>query len=129
MTSTLIYDGMCGICADSVRWVQAHLRPGEDVSYVPYQEIDDLDVLGLTHDDVASAAWWIDPDGAAHGGHAAVTRALQHCNGPWPTLGRTLRIWPVSAAAAGVYRWVAENRHRLSRRGRACPTPVDSDRG
>ena len=125
MAHTLIYDGTCGICADSVRWVDAHLRGGEDVVYVPYQEIDDLGALGLTEHDVASAAWWVDPDGALHGGHEAAAAALAHCRGAWPALGRTMKVWPVSLGARAVYAWVAGNRQRFSRHGQVCATPPE----
>ena len=124
MTSTLIYDGDCGICLDSVLWARAHLRPGEDVTFVANQEIHDLDAYGLTRDDVASAAWWVDADGTTYGGHEAAAKTLERCNGPWPTVGRSLGVWPLRPGARALYRWVADNRHRLSRKGRpVCPTP------
>ena len=114
MTGTLVYDGDCGICNDSVRWVRAHLAAGEDVA------------VGLTRDDVDAAAWWIDSEGATHGGHEAVAKALEHCNGVWPAVGRFLAVWPASAGARLLYQWVADNRHRLSRRGQTCPAPPPS---
>jgi predicted DCC family thiol-disulfide oxidoreductase YuxK len=117
---TLIYDGDCGICKGSAAWVRHHLRPGLDVSVVKSQRIDDLGAYGLTADDVAAAAWWIDRDGRRHGGHRAVARSLQHCRGAWPVLGRLLTLWPISGAAAALYRWVSANRSRLSRSDQAC---------
>jgi predicted DCC family thiol-disulfide oxidoreductase YuxK len=128
VSHTLIYDGECGICNDSVNWTRTHLRPNADVTFVPYQQIKDLDALGLTEDDVSSAAWWIeDGDGRARGGYQAAARALQHCRGAWPAVGRMLTVWPFSLGARGVYRLVADNRGRLSRatrRGQPCPTRV-----
>ena len=124
MTNTLIYDGECGICMDSVHWARAHLRPGEDVAFVANQDIADLDVYGLTGDDVKAAAWWIDADGTAYGGHEAAAKTLERCTGPWPAVGRSLTVWPLRLGARAVYRWVADNRHRLRRPGRkVCPTP------
>ena len=125
MTGTLIYDGNCGICQDSVRWARAHLRPGEDVTFVANQEIADLDAYGLTRQDVDAAAWWVDPDGTAFGGHEAAAKTLEHCNGAWPAVGRSLTVWPLRFGARAAYRWIADNRHRFRRHGNVCPTPQD----
>jgi predicted DCC family thiol-disulfide oxidoreductase YuxK len=123
---TLIYDGDCGICNESVRWARAHLRPGEHVRFVASQEISDLSSYGLTGDDVAAAAWWVDPHGSVHGGHRAAAKTLERCNGIWPLVGRALVAWPLSIASAALYRWVADNRHRISRGGRTCPAPGEA---
>jgi predicted DCC family thiol-disulfide oxidoreductase YuxK len=123
MDGTLIYDGDCGICNESVDWARAHLRPHEDVLFVASQDMSDLSSFGLTSDDVATAAWWVDPDGGVHGGHRAAAKTLERCTGVWPVVGHALVVWPLSIGSAALYSWVADNRHRFSRRGRACPVP------
>lgn len=119
MGAVLIYDGDCGICTDSAKWTRKHLRDRDAVTITPFQNVD-LGAYGLTLDDVTSAAWWIDPDGTCHRGHLAVARAFEHCGLRWRVLGRVLRTWPVSVGAAALYRWIAENRQRLSRRDAVC---------
>ena len=121
MAGTLIYDGGCRICRASVTWVQDHLRPGADVTFLANQDIDVSD-YGLTRADVDGAAWWVDPDGTTHRGHAAVAKALLECNGAWPALGFVLPIWPLSVAASALYEWVADNRSKLGDTRRPQPS-------
>ena len=124
MKAVLIYDGDCGICTDSAKWTRKHLRDRESVRITPFQA-EDLDAYGLTLDDVTSAAWWIDPDGRKWRGHLAAARAFGHCSTRWRILGRVLRTWPITLAAAALYRWVAQNRQKLSKGDAACE-PVRS---
>ena len=124
MKAVLIYDGDCGICTDSAKWTRKHVVDRDSVRITPFQELD-LVAFGLTLDDVANAAWWIDPDGRKWRGHLAAARAFEHCSRRWRILGRVLRTWPVSVGAAALYRWIADNRQRLSRGEVACE-PVRS---
>lgn len=114
----LVYDGDCGFCTVCARWIEARLPGGTPV--VPWQSIADLAALGLTEDDVRRAAYWIDADGAAYGGHLAVARALVAAGGGWRVVGRIVASRPVAPLAAVVYRVVAANRHRLPGSTDAC---------
>jgi predicted DCC family thiol-disulfide oxidoreductase YuxK len=107
----LIYDGDCGFCTESARWLEARLPLGYPV--VAWQELPSLETLGLTEHDVQTAAWWIDVSGRPHRGHRAIARALVACKGAWSIAGWLLLIPPVSWLAAGVYALVARYRHRL----------------
>jgi predicted DCC family thiol-disulfide oxidoreductase YuxK len=113
----LIYDGDCGICNQSADWARAHLPVGSEI--VPWQSIDDLAALGLTVDDVQTAAYWVDDDGTLHRGEAAIALALQEAGGGWRIVGKALGSRLVRPVARRAYYWVAANRHRLSRQG-AC---------
>ena len=129
MTSVLIYDGDCGICTDSAKWTKKHVRDRSVVEITPFQALD-LDAFGLTLEDVTNAAWWIDSDGTRHRGHLAVARVLDHCSLRWRLLAKVLRMWPLSVGAAALYRWIAENRQRLSKGDVACePVRSPSRRG
>ena len=121
-TAVLIYDGDCGICTDSAKWTRKHLRRRHSVRITPFQEID-YGAYGLTLDDVSTAAWWIDADGRQHRGHLAMARALEHCSTRWWLLAKVIKTWPISIAVAALYRWVADNRGRLSRGDSACAAP------
>ena len=113
----LLYDGACGFCSRSVRWVQTGRRP---VEVAPYQRVD-LDAYGLTTYQLDAQAYWVG-DGSPVGGAAAVGMALRAAGGGRAVLGRVLLVWPFSAVARVVYRIVARNRHRLSRSG-SCALP------
>ncbi len=114
----LIYDGDCGFCTVSARWIETRLGPGYPV--VPWQSLRSLDPFKLTEADVTEAAWWIDVRGDAHGGARAIARSLLACHRPWPVVGRLLLLPPASWLAPVVYRWIARNRHRLPGATDAC---------
>lgn len=110
MPPTLVYDGDCGFCTSSARWIERRLDP--DVRVEMWQALD-LDVLGLATDDVTTAAYFVDPDGSLHRGHAGIGRALQHMALPYRVIGWVMQRPPISWIAAPIYRLVATYRHRL----------------
>src|SRR5262245_18146661 len=120
MTGLLIYDGDCAFCSTSVRWIMSHWDGHEEA--VPWQRIsaERLSELGLTHDDVRRAVWWVDPSRPPSRGHVAVAHALKDADG-WPAMvGRVLLVPPFRWLAAGVYPLVARWRHRLPGGTPAC---------
>ncbi len=110
----LIYDGDCGFCTATARWVQRRLPDGSHV--VASQEAD-LGVLGLTAEDVARSAWWIGIDGVPLDEHRSMAGALRAMGGLWSVLGRLLTFGPISPLAGFVYRRVAANRYRIRKPG------------
>ena len=112
----LVYDGDCGFCTATARWAKRRLS--DDYQVVPSQQAD-LTALGLTGDDVARSAWWIDPDGTRSDEHRSIAGALGAMGGAWPTVGRLLTLGPISPLARWVYRLVANNRYRIRRPGTA----------
>ena len=107
---TLVYDGDCGFCTATARWAQRRLS--DDYRVVPSQ-LADLDAVGLTQEDVARSAWWIDPHGIRADEHRCIAAALRAMNAPWPALGRMLTLGPISPLARWAYRLVANNRFRI----------------
>ena len=107
----LIYDGACGFCTRSARWVEHRLDDRREV--VAFQRIDDLAALGLTLADVQSAAYWITPRGRARRGHLAIAGALRAIGGVWWPVGALMEVPPFRWLAGVGYRWVANNRHRF----------------
>lgn len=112
----LIFDGDCGFCTASARWVGARLEGEHPV--VPYQHIDPGD-YGLSQHDVETAAYWVE-DGTAHRGHRAIAASLRAIGGPWGIAGRVMDVPPLRWLAAGAYHLVAANRHRLPGSTPAC---------
>lgn len=116
----LVFDGDCGFCTSSARWIEARLP--DSVPVVPWQSCD-LDELGLTEADVTTAAYWIDDAGVAHRGHQAIGRSLMTAGGLWGLIGRLVITPPISWLAGPVYRLVAKYRHRLPGATDACRLP------
>lgn len=106
-----LFDGGCGFCKKWAAWLQRRLPP--EVTFVAYQQVEDLDAYGLTEGDVEAASYWIDREGTPHGGARSFARALRHGAGLSPALGALLDAPLVGAAADRLYPIVARNRHRL----------------
>ena len=119
-SGTLIYDGDCGFCTATARWAERRLS--DDYQVVPSQQTD-LAAFGLTDEDVARSAWWIDPNGTRSDEHRCIANALRAMRAHWPALGRLLTLRPISPLAGWTYRLIAGNRYRLPRFG--SPTKCD----
>lgn len=117
---TLIYDGDCGFCTRSVRWVE---RLPVRVRIVPWQEAD-LTALRTTEDRARHEVVWAPPRGRVRGGAAAVAELLKHCRCPWPVLGWLMDAPVLRGLAELVYRCVADNRFRLPGATPACQLPA-----
>ena len=116
----LVFDGDCGFCTASARWIEARLP--DEVAVVTWQSCD-LEALGLTETQVTEAAYWIDDAGLAHRGHRAIGHSLVAAGGFWGIVGRMLITPPVSWLAAPIYGVIAKNRHRLPGATDACRIP------
>ncbi|UNS97265.1 DUF393 domain-containing protein [Streptomyces tubbatahanensis] len=116
----LLYDGDCGFCTTAVRLAERLVRPR--CATVPWQYAD-LTALGVTRERAGYEVLWVTPTGAVHGGAQAVAKALLSAGGAWPVVGASLTLPPLRWAAAGLYRLVAANRHRLPGGTAACAAP------
>ena len=124
----LLYDGDCAFCSSSVRFAEQHFDAARWRA-VPFQ-FADLDALAEFSGGLVSAqraeheVLWITPGGSVYGGAQAAARLLLRTRRPLPSaLGALLTLPPVSWAAAGVYRLVAVNRHRMPGGTPACALP------
>lgn len=106
----LLYDGDCRFCTSVATWARDRLGDAHEV--VPYQEVDDLDSLGLTGEQAARAAWWVG-HGEPRRAHRAVAATFRAIGGVWYPIGVFIDVPPVRWLGAGVYALVARNRHRL----------------
>ncbi|MFF2651449.1 thiol-disulfide oxidoreductase DCC family protein [Streptomyces sp. NPDC058045] len=114
----LVYDGDCGFCAASVRFVEHRARP--NCTVVAWQ-FTNLDALGATERRARREVLWVTPTGTVYGGSSALAKALLSGGGRWwHILGGLLLTAPVRPFARGVYRLVAANRHKLPDGTTAC---------
>jgi predicted DCC family thiol-disulfide oxidoreductase YuxK len=112
----LVYDGDCAFCTSSVHLLE---KIGPAAEIVAWQ-LTDLDALGLTEEAASAAVRWVEIDGTIRSGHEAVAAALGDVGGIWALAGRALLLPGISPAAAGAYRLIAANRHRLPGGTPAC---------
>lgn len=120
----LIFDGDCAFCTSTVTWMASRLgsagRPR--VTVTPWQWAD-LAGLGVTPAEAQREVIWVDGMGRHSGGAAAVADWLVFAGAPYSLLGRVLRLPIVRLIAAGCYRVIARNRHRLPGGSPACAMP------
>jgi predicted DCC family thiol-disulfide oxidoreductase YuxK len=108
----LIFDGDCGFCTTSARFVSRWVDRRHRYDVQPWQELD-LAPLGVTEADCIEAAQFVRRDGSVVAGHRAIAAGLTHGAPLWRPLGHLLTLPGVSAVAARVYAWVADHRYAL----------------
>lgn len=119
----LVYDGDCGFCSASARFIERHIpAPGAIVAL----QLVDLDALGTTRERAEREVLWVDRTGRVRGGAQAIAGLLRAAGGVWAAPGLLLQIPPMRWVAAGVYRWVSANRHRLPGGTPTCALPANS---
>ncbi len=131
--TVLLYDGACGLCAASVRFVLRHEREPRNLRFAPLDGAFGRAVRarhpGL--DAVDSVVWLegpgkLGPYGAddvperVHVRSAAALKVAEHLGGAW-RLALVLRLVPAPLRDA-VYAIVARHRHRIVPAD-ACPLP------
>ncbi|WP_156727312.1 thiol-disulfide oxidoreductase DCC family protein [Streptomyces apocyni] len=118
----LLFDGDCGFCSRMIEFAQRVVQP--QAQFVPWQ-FADLPALRVTAEQADREVLWISPAAdRVHGGAQGIARMLIRGRRPWRYLGLILKVPPVSWAAHGVYRVVANNRHRLPGGTTACALPA-----
>ncbi|MFC7880943.1 thiol-disulfide oxidoreductase DCC family protein [Streptomyces sp. NPDC057376] len=122
----LVFDGDCGFCTAAVRVIERKVRPRCETT--PWQRAD-LAALGVRQERAQREVLWVTPAGAVHGGAQAVAKLLMSAGSGWRVVGAVLTLPPTRWAAAGVYRLIADNRHRLPGGTPACALPDTESRG
>ena len=115
MAGTLVYDGDCGFCTSSARFVERR----SDAAVVPWQRFD-LPAVGLTAEQTSAAVYWLPSAGAPLRGARAVAAALRECGPTYRVIGLLIDLPLVRPLAAAVYAVVARYRHRLPGGTPAC---------
>jgi predicted DCC family thiol-disulfide oxidoreductase YuxK len=130
-SAVLLFDGACGFCADSVRFVLQRDRRGT-LRFAPLESDFGRGVLAR-HEGLRTvdSIIWVDaPSGTGpervftHS--TAALRVMQYLGGTW-NLARLATIIPAPIRDA-VYRFIARHRHRLSSGGPQCLVPTAEER-
>lgn len=122
MRPILVFDGDCGFCTTSVRFIERRIPTRAEIK--PFQRTD-LAALGTTEERASHEVLWVAEDGSVFGGAQAVARLLIEAGGWWRPLGQLARVPPFRWPASGVYRLVSRYRHRLPGGTPACALPRD----
>lgn len=121
----VFFDGTCGMCSWSVRWMLKHDRQAS-LRFAPLQGETyanlDRDDKPMDLNSMVFAA-----DDRIFVRSAAVVRTLWVIGGAWRMLGGVLWLIPKPIRDAG-YRLIATHRHRLMRSGVPCPVPTAEER-
>ena len=114
----MFYDGDCGLCHRSVRFVLAEDRDPDTLQFAPLQGETFAPHKG---DDLPDSVVLLEPDGTMLVRSSAILRMLDRLGGYWRVIGAVLRPIPRPVLDA-LYDGVARIRHRLfAKPAEACP--------
>jgi predicted DCC family thiol-disulfide oxidoreductase YuxK len=103
MQPVVVYDGDCGICEASARWIMDHVPTVDVVSHHQY---------GLTH---IGSVWFVTDSGRLEGA-TAISAILKLANARiYRAIGVVIGLPGVLSIAGLVYALVARNRRHISR--------------
>lgn len=117
----LIFDGDCGFCTTSARFLARWVIRGGATSVMPWQRLE-LAELGLTPEQCQEAVQWVGGDGQRASGHAAIAEALRAGQLVWRPFGSLFMAPGFSWIAERSYSWVAAHRYALPGGTPACRT-------
>ena len=115
----LVFDGDCGFCTTSARFLARWVVPAGSVSVAPWQQLD-LARIGLTQEQCQAAVQWVSRDGEVASGHAAIAGSLRAGHLVWRPVGALLVAPGFSRLAAILYGWIAAHRYALPGGTPAC---------
>lgn len=130
--SILLYDGACGLCQRTVRWLLRHDPVGR-LLYAPLQrplasEVFAEHTLDARRTNSAVLVLHFDqPTERAAIRSDAILGCLRILGGGWALLAAVAGLVPRSLRD-GVYNWLARNRHRLPENGDSCSLPNSAER-
>ena len=130
----VVFDGRCGFCNASVRWLLRRDR-WDQLRFVGSESEKVAGLLArhsLSGSDLASGTILVvrDAGGAAESvlvRSDAVVALLRELPRPWPVVGGALRLVPKAVRDLG-YRVIARWRHRILGRLESCPLPTANER-
>lgn len=125
MDRILFYDGDCGICTRSVRFLLKRDRHSR-LHFAPLQGTTAQSLLPEGLRKKLSTAVYRRREGEVYLRSEAVLYALIDTGSTWRFTARALLCLPNGFRDAD-YNWVAQNRERLSPKG-ACPMPSKHER-
>jgi predicted DCC family thiol-disulfide oxidoreductase YuxK len=116
--ATLLFDGDCGFCTTTARWLERHAPSTAIVQ--PWQRAD-LERIGVTEQACRDAVQWADESRRSSGPVAFADYARTSTAG-WRLIGRLVGSRVGLMIAWPVYRWVSRNRGRLPGGAPECAT-------
>jgi predicted DCC family thiol-disulfide oxidoreductase YuxK len=122
----VLYDGVCGLCARSVRWILRHERD-HAIRFAPLQGelAAELRKKFPAIPETLETVVYIDGD-RAHLRSKAFLHLAKHLKAPWRWI-HAFRWWPAVLGDLG-YRLVAATRYRLFGKVDACDLPAPEHR-
>jgi predicted DCC family thiol-disulfide oxidoreductase YuxK len=131
----MLYDGLCGFCNTSVRWVARRDR-ADRFRFAPQQSPLAAAILSRHGIDreamLKNNSVYLVLDAGSHRERLltqsdVAVNILLALGGRWRVLGYLMRALP-SFARNAAYRLIAGNRYRLSGRLEVCPLPSEAER-
>ncbi len=120
----LLFDGKCGICTRTARWVRQRDKDGAILT-IPNQAPEWRSRFSIKPEDAEHRVYAIDAAGRTFAGAAVVNRVLEELGGRLAVVGRLYRFPPVALIENAIYSVIARYRGLLSRWGDrpACDDP------
>ena len=103
----LVFDGYCGFCTRAIEGIRRLDKHGL-LTIVAWQEPGILESTGLTHEDVKSAAWFIEGS-KRYRGAAAINHAISSALG-FGLLTQVYNLPGIRQLEDFVYAYIAANR-------------------
>jgi predicted DCC family thiol-disulfide oxidoreductase YuxK len=117
----VFYDGTCGLCHRTVRFLLVRDADGRLFRFAPLQGAVAREILGDRLDSLPDSIVVVTPDRDVLTRSAAILRGLTRLGGAWRFLARLAALVPRRARDV-LYDWIARNRYRLfARPENACP--------
>lgn len=125
LSPILVYDGSCGFCSRSVRFILRHERRHDLLFVTRDSELGRR--LRRTHglESIQSMVWI--EDGHAFAESSAVIKAASYMGGWWSQLAALASFFPATILNR-VYKIIAKYRRRLSSNGAVCRVPSPEER-
>ena len=122
----VLYDGTCGLCHRSVKWILRHERDRE-LTFAALQG-DTATTLRAAHPEIPSNVDTVVlvEDGRVHLRSKAFLYAMKHMRAPW-RWAYAVRWFPAFLLNIG-YRLIAAVRYRIWGRADACELPAPDQR-
>jgi predicted DCC family thiol-disulfide oxidoreductase YuxK len=130
-SSVLLYDGACGLCRHTVRWMLRH-DPQGHLLYAPLQQSLAAEVFARHALDAqqTNSAVLVLHFGQPTERVAVRSDAILGCLGVlgrrWALLAAIARLVP-RALRDVAYNWLARNRHGLFANAESCPLPTTAE--
>lgn len=121
----VFYDGVCGLCHRSVRWLIRHDRKRR-LRYAALQSELSRSLLRPQGLDLSSGTIVFSDQGRIYLKSEAIIRILQRIKGRYHPAGCLL--WIPVRWRDGIYDWVAQNRYRWFGKYDTCPLPDEKTR-